>query len=459
MERQEDVQPKHTLNKRQTGQLARGLALFKRSGLLARLITGQLSRHLTALGLPSISSLRSSLRYLLVVRAGNAKARLSLMSPDMASRSPFQSTFNQFGYFSFLPLVLDDSPNCLLAIYSLTLAFEAAVYHDSKSSKKVELMQGFLATYLSIPVYVLLYSTIVVFPYAFLDPNTEHGFLAEYIIGIAIGYCVQVSKWLLTDSVAQLVLAIISKDTWLRLERWVFDINLVEPLLNCSSCAFNSLRKKNLSIRMETQYVHSTDFVPRHIYIDYSRTGEKRFKCPHTLFSPGSSDSSAGNKACGFRTNDRAASHVTAKPSTAMYHRAADAPCGKGDRAGYVGTPSRSFAPNTADNSGDSTDSGYNTADGLSSSTALIGRGDVCASGYRKDAVRRHSVRFRRFERHPRSPRDHLLAAKKSVDPYFGFEWETLYVEGYNASYLTEIERLRPSLEMETCEDIFDKTT
>ncbi|KAF8557180.1 spindle assembly checkpoint protein [Imleria badia] len=39
----------------------------------------------------------------------------------------------------------------------------------------------------------------------------------------------QVNKWLLTGSVTQLVLAIISKDTRLPLERWVFDINLVAP--------------------------------------------------------------------------------------------------------------------------------------------------------------------------------------------------------------------------------------
>ncbi|KAH9487010.1 Mitotic spindle assembly checkpoint protein MAD2A [Psilocybe cubensis] len=39
----------------------------------------------------------------------------------------------------------------------------------------------------------------------------------------------QVQKWLLTGSVTQLVLAIISKDTRTPLERWVFDIMLVEP--------------------------------------------------------------------------------------------------------------------------------------------------------------------------------------------------------------------------------------
>ncbi|OAX36783.1 spindle assembly checkpoint protein [Rhizopogon vinicolor AM-OR11-026] len=38
----------------------------------------------------------------------------------------------------------------------------------------------------------------------------------------------QVNKWLLTGSVTQLVLAIISKDSRLPLERWVFDVNLVD---------------------------------------------------------------------------------------------------------------------------------------------------------------------------------------------------------------------------------------
>ncbi|KAJ7596972.1 spindle assembly checkpoint protein [Mycena floridula] len=39
----------------------------------------------------------------------------------------------------------------------------------------------------------------------------------------------QVQKWLLTGTVTQLVLAIISKDSRTPLERWVFDIKLVEP--------------------------------------------------------------------------------------------------------------------------------------------------------------------------------------------------------------------------------------
>ncbi|KAJ6519748.1 spindle assembly checkpoint protein [Mycena sanguinolenta] len=39
----------------------------------------------------------------------------------------------------------------------------------------------------------------------------------------------QVQKWILTGSVTQLVLAILAKDTRTTLERWVFDIKLVEP--------------------------------------------------------------------------------------------------------------------------------------------------------------------------------------------------------------------------------------
>ncbi|KAF9230029.1 hypothetical protein BU15DRAFT_84149 [Melanogaster broomeanus] len=275
--------------------------------------------------------------------------------------------------------------------------------------------------------------------YAFLDPNTEHGFLAEYIIGIAIGYCVQVSKWLLTDSVAQLVLAIISKDTWLRLERWVFDINLVEPPTQLFVMRIQQFTKE------EPEYPHGNavcsfqQILCLVIFISTIPALAKNASSAPTRSSPqGLPIPPLVTRLADSERTTGQPSHVTAKPSTAMYHRAADAPCGKGDRAGY-----------TADNSGDSTDSGYNTADGLSSSTALIGRGDFGATQYGSAGS---SVT-------QDLPRDHLLAAKKSVDPYFGFEWETLYVEGYNASYLTEIERLRPSLEMETCEDIFDKTT
>ncbi|EKM61126.1 uncharacterized protein PHACADRAFT_247513 [Phanerochaete carnosa HHB-10118-sp] len=38
----------------------------------------------------------------------------------------------------------------------------------------------------------------------------------------------QVNKWLLTGSITQLVLAIISKDSRLTLERWVFDVNIMD---------------------------------------------------------------------------------------------------------------------------------------------------------------------------------------------------------------------------------------
>ncbi|KAH9937037.1 mitotic spindle checkpoint protein MAD2 [Fomitopsis serialis] len=47
----------------------------------------------------------------------------------------------------------------------------------------------------------------------------------------------QVNKWLLTGSVTQIVLAIISKDSRTTLERWVFDINLVEQPTNTSEPA------------------------------------------------------------------------------------------------------------------------------------------------------------------------------------------------------------------------------
>ena len=36
-------------------------------------------------------------------------------------------------------------------------------------------------------------------------------------------------EWLLTGAMTELVLAIIVKDSRTPLERWVFDINLVEP--------------------------------------------------------------------------------------------------------------------------------------------------------------------------------------------------------------------------------------
>jgi len=47
----------------------------------------------------------------------------------------------------------------------------------------------------------------------------------------------QVNNWLLTGSVTQLVLAIISKDSRTTLERWVFDINLVEQPADSAEAA------------------------------------------------------------------------------------------------------------------------------------------------------------------------------------------------------------------------------
>ncbi|KAI0815064.1 mitotic spindle checkpoint protein MAD2 [Irpex lacteus] len=45
----------------------------------------------------------------------------------------------------------------------------------------------------------------------------------------------QVNKWLLTGSITQIVLAIISKDSRTTMERWVFDINLVEQPADTSA--------------------------------------------------------------------------------------------------------------------------------------------------------------------------------------------------------------------------------
>ncbi|KAF9218883.1 spindle assembly checkpoint protein [Gyrodon lividus] len=62
----------------------------------------------------------------------------------------------------------------------------------------------------------------------------------------------QVNKWLLTGSVTQLVLAIISKDTRLPLERWVFDVNLVEPPVDSEAPA---PPKPESEIQAEIRYI------------------------------------------------------------------------------------------------------------------------------------------------------------------------------------------------------------
>ncbi|KAG1847396.1 spindle assembly checkpoint protein [Suillus subluteus] len=62
----------------------------------------------------------------------------------------------------------------------------------------------------------------------------------------------QLNKWLLTGSVTQLVLAIISKDTRLPLERWVFDVNLVEQP---ADSAEPTLAKPESEIQAEIRYI------------------------------------------------------------------------------------------------------------------------------------------------------------------------------------------------------------
>lgn len=62
----------------------------------------------------------------------------------------------------------------------------------------------------------------------------------------------QVNKWLLTGSVTQLVLAIISKDTRLPLERWVFDVNLVEQPVDSAE---STPAKPESEIQAEIRYI------------------------------------------------------------------------------------------------------------------------------------------------------------------------------------------------------------
>jgi len=76
----------------------------------------------------------------------------------------------------------------------------------------------------------------------------------------------QINKWLLSGSITQLVLAIISKDTRTPLERWVFDINLVEPPAEASDQQATS-SKPEAEIQAEIrsilkQIVSSVTFLP-----------------------------------------------------------------------------------------------------------------------------------------------------------------------------------------------------
>ncbi|KAJ7706255.1 spindle assembly checkpoint protein [Mycena rosella] len=73
----------------------------------------------------------------------------------------------------------------------------------------------------------------------------------------------QVQKWILTGSVTQLVLVILAKDTRTTLERWVFDVKLVEPPKDSSE----SIGKPEAEIQSEIrailkQIVSMVTFLP-----------------------------------------------------------------------------------------------------------------------------------------------------------------------------------------------------
>ncbi|OJA13740.1 hypothetical protein AZE42_01548 [Rhizopogon vesiculosus] len=52
------------------------------------------------------------------------------------------------------------------------------------------MMPGFLLLACYLGVAYVTYATQGFYTYSFLDPSKEHGFLAVYIIGIAVGYCI-----------------------------------------------------------------------------------------------------------------------------------------------------------------------------------------------------------------------------------------------------------------------------
>ncbi|ETW87409.1 hypothetical protein HETIRDRAFT_308051 [Heterobasidion irregulare TC 32-1] len=77
----------------------------------------------------------------------------------------------------------------------------------------------------------------------------------------------QVNTWLLTGAVTQLVVAIISKDTRTPLERWVFDINLVQQSSDKSPEAAPPPAKPEADIQAEIrsilkQIVSTVTFLP-----------------------------------------------------------------------------------------------------------------------------------------------------------------------------------------------------
>jgi len=73
----------------------------------------------------------------------------------------------------------------------------------------------------------------------------------------------QVQKWILTGSVTQLVLAILAKDTRTTLERWVFDIKLVEPPADSKDAAGKPEAEIQSEIRaILKQIVSMVTFLP-----------------------------------------------------------------------------------------------------------------------------------------------------------------------------------------------------
>ncbi|KAH9944289.1 spindle assembly checkpoint protein [Epithele typhae] len=76
----------------------------------------------------------------------------------------------------------------------------------------------------------------------------------------------QVNEWLLTGAITQLVLAIISKDSRTPLERWVFDINLVElPAEGTEGGAVTSKPESEIQAEIRNilkQIVSTVTFLP-----------------------------------------------------------------------------------------------------------------------------------------------------------------------------------------------------
>jgi len=81
-------------------------------------------------------------------------------------------------------------------------------------------------------------------------------------------------EWLLTGAVTQLVVAIISKDSRTPMERWVFDINLVEQPAEGSETYVNDL---SIAVRQSSkERIHS---------LELPQSPKQRFKPRFAPFS------------------------------------------------------------------------------------------------------------------------------------------------------------------------------